>query len=81
MIRIQNVCRKAILVCLIPTLIGVIYMMALSALRPLKVKDVLINIRINIAHRYQNVLNIANSTDPDETPRFVASHLGLRYFE
>ena len=27
----------------------------------------------------KNVVNIANSSDPDETPRFLASHLGLRY--
>ena len=27
----------------------------------------------------KNVLNMANSADPDETSLFVASHLGLRY--
>ena len=27
----------------------------------------------------KNVLNMTNSTDPDETPHFAASHLGLRY--
>ena len=29
----------------------------------------------------KNVLNMANSADPDGTPRFAASHLGLRYFQ
>ena len=29
----------------------------------------------------KNVLNMANIADPDETPRFAASHLGLRYLQ
>ena len=41
-----------------------------------EVKELLIYIRFNIVHRYQNM---ANSADPDETPHFAASHLGLRY--
>ena len=28
----------------------------------------------------KNVLNMANSVDPDETPRFAASHLGFTLF-
>ena len=44
-----------------------------------EVKDVLIHIRFNIVTIAKNVLNTANSADPDETPHFVASHLGLRY--
>ena len=46
-----------------------------------KVKDVLIHNIFDIVHRYQNVLNVANSAHPDELPRFVASHLGLRYLQ
>ena len=60
MISIQNVCGKAILTCLIPILAGVIYMITLSALRPCKgrvpineVKEVLIHLRFNIVHLYQ----------------------------
>ena len=29
----------------------------------------------------KNVLNIANSADPDEMLRYAASHLGLRYLQ
>ena len=29
----------------------------------------------------KNVLNMANSADPDETPHIAASHLGLRYLQ
>ena len=62
--------------------------MAVSALRPpfrvlapiTEVKEVPIQLRFNIVHRYtKNVLNIANSADPDKTMHFAASHLGLRY--
>ena len=60
MISIQNVCGKAILIRLIPTLVEA-KMTTLYALRPplrvlvpLKdVKEVLIHIRFSIAHRYQ----------------------------
>ena len=31
-----------------------------------------------IIHHYLCLFIVANSADPDETPRFVASHLGLR---
>ena len=63
------------------------YTIALSALRPPirvlapinEVKEVLIHIRSSIVHRYKNMPNVANSAYPDETPRFAASHLGLRY--
>ena len=82
MIRIKNVCGKAILMCLIPILEGVIYdsITPIKGLAPIdKVKEVLIHLRFKIVHRYQdtvtkNLRNKANSTDPDET-----SHLGLRY--
>ena len=71
---------------LIPILVGIIYDSIVSSNTPLdglapinEVKDVLIHLRFNIVTIAKNVLNTANSTDPDETPRFVASHLGLRY--
>ena len=59
MICIQNVSENAILMCLIPILVGV--MMTLSALRSLsrvlalinEVKEVLIHIRFSIDQRYQ----------------------------
>ena len=63
-------------------------MMALSALRSLlrvsapinEMKEVLIHIRISIDLSVtKNVLNIADSTDPDERPRVATSHLDLRY--
>ena len=40
-----------------------------------EMKEILIHKRLNT----KNVLNMANSADPDETPHFAASHLGLRY--
>ena len=60
MIRIQNVSGKAVLMCLIPILVG-LYLMALSALRPPlrvlapinEVTDVLIHIRFSIFQRYK----------------------------
>ena len=71
---------------LIPILVGIIYdgivcsKTPMDGLAPIdEVKDVLIHLRFNIVTTANNVLNTANSTDPDETPRFVASHLGLRY--
>ena len=71
---------------LIPILVGIIYdsivclKTPFDGLAPIdEVKDVLIHIRFNIVTIAKNVLNTANSTDPDETPRFVASQLGLRY--
>ena len=64
-------------------------MTAISALMPPlrvltpinEVKEVLIhkNIRFSIVHRFKNMRYMANITDPDETPRLAASHLGLRY--
>ena len=53
----------------------------LRVLAPIsKVKEILIHKRFIIVHRYtKNVLNMANSADPDETPHFAASHLGLTY--
>ena len=54
MIRIQNMCEKASLICLIPILVGILYMMALSALRPpLRVSRPFtkLKIRFNSVHR------------------------------
>ena len=72
------------LMCLILILVGVVYGGSIYSTTPFKglhvtpineVKEVLINKRFNT----KNALNMANSKDPDETPRFAASHLGLRY--
>ena len=59
MIRIQSLCGKAILMCLIPILVGVIYDGFICSKTPLRglapineVKEVLIHIRFNIANRY-----------------------------
>ena len=85
----QNVCGKAILMfimCLVPILVGVVYGGIIYSTTPYKglhvapineMKEVLINKRFNT----KNALNMANSKDPDETPRLAASHLGLRYFK
>ena len=60
LIYMQNVSGKAIRICLVPILVGVIIMMAISALRPLqglapinKVEEVLIHIRFDIVHCYK----------------------------
>ena len=46
--------------------------LSLRVLVPIKeAKEVLIN---------KNVLNMTNTAYPDETPRFAAPHLGLRYW-
>ena len=87
MISIQSVCGKAILMCLIPNLIG-LHMMALSALSPLpfkalapinKVKEVLFIKYLVLSTVRKNVLNMDNSADVDETPHYAASQLGPRY--
>ena len=58
-------------------------MIALSALRPpLRVLAPINEVKEVPIHIYDLVLstvNMANSAYPDETPRFAASHLGLRY--
>ena len=50
-------------------------MMALSALRPpLRVLELINEVKevlIHIVHRYQTMLNMANSVDPDETRRLI----------
>ena len=70
MLRIQIVCEKVILMCLVPVLIGVIYDCIICSNTPLKdlapideVKEVLIHIRFNIVHRYQECaeLNLMRS--------------------
>ena len=80
MIRIQNVSGKAILMCLIPILVGVIFDGIICSKTPFKGFS---NQRgpdsFTIYSVTKNVLNMANSADPDETPRVAASHLGLRY--
>ena len=66
--------------------VGVIYMyiIALSAqsLAPNnKLKEALVHIRLILSTITKNVLNRTHSADPGETPRFVASHLGLCYLQ
>ena len=72
------------LMCLILILVGVVYGGSIYSTIPFKglhvapiieMKEVLINKRFNT----KNALNMANSTDPDESLRSVASHLGLSY--
>ena len=60
MIRIQTVCGKAILICQVTLLVGVIYdgiicsKTPFTGLAPIdEVKEVLIHRIINIVHRYQ----------------------------
>ena len=59
--------------------------MALSALRhPLRVLASMNEVKEVLIQYCQplptwNVLNMAKSADPDETPHFAASHQGLRY--
>ena len=43
--------------------------------------EVLIHIRFSISSVTKNVLNMANSADPDESPHFAVSHLGLRIYK
>ena len=83
-------CGKAILMCLIPILVGVIDLYdGINCFKtPLmfkglalvnEVKEVLIHIRCNSVINVLNI-NMSNSAGLDETPCFAASHLGLRYF-
>ena len=44
-------------------------------------KEAIVHKRFYIVPVTKNVLNMANSADPDETPRFAASHLGIRYLQ
>ena len=69
--------------CLIPILVGFVNvydgitcsMTLFEVLEPInEVQEVLIPIKRNA----KITLNMSNSTDPDETPCFAASHLGLR---
>ena len=46
-----------------------------------EVKEVLIHISCHLSTVTKNVLNMANSAGPDETPRYAASHLDLRYLQ
>ena len=72
MIHIQNLCGIAILISLIPTLVGV-------------KNDGIISSSIHsgseriLSTFTKNVLNMANSADSDETSHYVASNLGLCY--
>ena len=72
MIRNQNVCGNAILMCLIPILVGVILSALRSPLAPINEgKEVLIHIRFSIVHPVtKNVIKMATSADADEAPRF-----------
>ena len=79
MIRIQNMCGKAILMrlmCLIPILVGLVHVYGgficsttpFKGLAPInEVKEVLIHKSFNT----KNALHMANSAGPDETPRFI----------
>ena len=86
MIRMQNVYGKAILVCLIQILVGVINGCILFIYRlgppPFKglapIKSFFISGLI-LSNVSEKVFNIANSSDPDETLPFMAFYLGLHY--
>ena len=75
-IRIQNVCRKATLMCLIQILVWVvnIYDGIICCMTPFKdlksmneAREVLIHIKLNA----KIALTMANSADPEETPRLI----------
>ena len=73
MIRIQNVSRKAILTCLIPILVGAIMMEIICSKTPLRVLAPIIEVKVYdlvLSSVTKNVVNMANSADPDETPHF-----------
>ena len=80
MIRIRNVCGKVILKCLIPIWVEVKYggiirsKTSFTHSRGERGPDPVLSTGFT-----KTVLNMTNSIDPDETPRFAASHLGLRY--
>ena len=44
-----------------------------------KVNEVRIHIRFNISTVTKNVINMANSENPDQMQCFAESHLGLHY--
>ena len=61
MIRIQNMCGRAIIMCIIPSLVGVIYDGIICSMAPFKglapineVKEFLIHIRFNIVRCNQD---------------------------
>ena len=68
--------------CLIPILVWVVNvydgMTLFKVLEPInEVQEVLISMKPNA----KITLNMSNNADPDETPCFAASHLGLRYLQ
>ena len=77
MICIQNVCGKAILMCLNSNF-GRDFIYSKTHFKGLapfyKVKDVLIHIRFNIVHPCHQ----CNRTDPDEMLHYAVSHPILR---
>ena len=78
MISIQNVYCKAIIMCLIPILVGDIYDGIICSKAPFKgskpineVKESWLIPDLILSTVSKNMLNMTNSADPDETPLFI----------
>ena len=61
---------------------GIICSIPFKGLAPINEKKELrihIKLHVILSTVTKNVRNMANSADPDETPCYAASHMGLRY--